>query len=60
MALFLVHVLSSSDLSENDISEIPSEVFSKLTSLKDLRLGHSNITKLANNSFKTLISLEKL
>lgn len=50
----------SRDLSENDISEIPSEVFSKLRSLTHLRLGHSNITKLANDSFKTLTSLKKL
>ena len=55
---FLFH--PGRDLSENDISVIPSEVFFKLRSLIHLNLGHSNITVLSNNSFRTLTNLKKL
>ena len=55
---FIFH--PGSDLSENDISVIPSEVFFKLRSLTHLRLRHSNITTLSNNSFKTLTNLKEL
>lgn len=48
------------DLSHNNIAEIPSRVFFNLTSLKELRLSFCNITKVANQSFKTLKRVNSL